>query len=1251
MEDRIQDGTAGGPSAAAPDPLGLPVEPRDVIPSPPPGRTLLPAPVATAISLWTRSTSLALRVGTVIGGYGFGAAKATTLSSLELGRGIIEGILHRAGSESFSRSNSDLGRADAETVMERSLESLHIAMSQVVFWTTAGFNLTSTTLSAISEVSQLTLSYLDSILGSTESSRAIASIITLIRREFNNPATGQPGEHVGVFDLIVGMVGLAYFQRWSWRLIMQESQRLQVDEILWDVVIINDEERLDYSRVDNARQAPGRGMEPSPNEMVIQTIQQHDTADSSEGEGDLPEIRLKQQIMRTLPAGAKVSIMTETKTTKTITVDVSGTQPSALSPPAGVELIEETRLRPVSSQGNRRLSMSSDLLQGSSPLDSTYRVVYRVNKNTLRSTEMQGGPEEVEVPRFVEQIDSDTEQAVDQHTNSDDEKDVLPPSPTSPTTPPPPPPKSPRHKVQTEPFPPVVEAPPVRSRSKKGRGSPALSRKSSVDKTSQIPLPMQSPETSANQKRPRMPVSPPGSTSSIEAPRKKQQSMSKLLSKRPKGDVTPPNSAKPPSEKKGGLRNVLKRGSGTNLSNPATKDGKDSVTSNPSVASKGKQQPLRDLRRGPAQANQKPSSSATKKQLSVPNRDSSLVPRRDAPRPPQGGQARNPLTSRALAEYEASGAVPRSPSRASYISIHERRRDSLISQTDTFSIHSVEHHLRPVSPTYSRSPIAKSKSERDIADRQLPPPSPSRHHRRVNSQTYSPSIYTLKTADSQMSLIPFHHRSPFGDAEALHTLRRTGSIDTTFPRFHLLRNITRYMRFSSASYGSSFLKVLGISKTMPPMLKALDDTHHELRMFAHHTQSQPQSILLSSFVDPQGGSDSSGATETGVPLVHYVSLDDESKAVVLACRGTLGFEDVLADMTCDYDDLVWRGKSYKVHKGIHASAKRLLYGGDGRVLVTIKAALEMNPDYGLVLCGHSLGGAVTALLGVMLSEPIDGGTSFVTSDEPHSRLLTYPSFSSADATTGQQQVKPHVCLPAGRPIHVYAYGPPATMSPSLRTATRGLITSVVHGQDLVPYLSLGVLHDFQAVALAFKTDNADAKQEIKQRVWEALQGGLMDKWQGSGASSGGGGRAPGRDPVTDEDEEWAFAAFKTLRASMMSEKLLPPGEVFVVETEKVLRRDAFVDPDGSGGQQQQQQQAGGSSRDENNSSSKGKQQQQKSFKYVGRPARRIVLKYVRDVETRFREVRFGATMLTDHNPAKYEDALDGLRFGVVESGC
>lgn len=1203
---QAQEDSTRGSGVATSTPADLEAQHRGLVhASPAPGRTLLPSPVAATISFWTRSASLALRVTSVIGGYGFGAAKATTLSSLELGRGILETILHRAGNEAFLRSNSELGRGDAETIMEKSLESLHLAMSQVVFWTTAGFAITGTTISTITDVSQLTLSYLDSILGSTESSRAIASIITLIRREFNNPATGQPGEKVGVFDLIVGIVGLAYFQRWAWRLIDEECQRLQVEEILWDVVILNDEETIDYNRITQGKRIESDG----PNDKVIQTIQRHGADDSSDDDEGLPETRLKRQIMNRLPAGAKVSITTETKTTKTITVDVSGTQPTSLAPPPGVELLEETMLRPSSSQGNQRWSVSSadQLRQGSTAPQATYRVVYRVNKNKLRSTEMARGEEDSDVPRFVEQIDdSDSDISADETAVSDDDDD------DNEEDRPAPPPKSPP-LLYTGSSLETLEQASTAVRLKQGPVPPVQTRKDTFDKSKQIPLPRRSPEQSANQKRPRIPVSPPASTSSSEVPRKKQQSMqsmSKLLSKKSaKEEAKALPSTKSSSEKKGGFRNVLKKSSGPTGSGLLAKDGKDASVPKPPAATKGKPSAQGPPGRA-TPAIPRPKTNG-KQNLTVPNRGP--IPKRDPPRPPQGVPQRKALTTRALAEYE--GTIPRSPSRASYISIHERRRDSLVSQTDTFSIHSLESH-RPVSPVFARSSMAKSRSERDVKQ---PPPSPfnnDSNHRRPTSQIYSPSIYTLKTNESQMSLVPYYQSSSF-DADALTSLRRNGTLETMFPRFHLLRNINRYMRFSSASYGSHFLKVFGISKSMPPMLKALDNTHQEVRSFAHHTQSQPQSILLSSFVDSQGGSDSTGSTETGVPLVHYISIDDESKAVVLACRGTLGFEDVLADMTCDYDDLVWRGKSYKVHKGVHASARRLLYGGDGRVLVTIKAALETNPEYGLVLTGHSLGGAVTALLGVMLSEPVDGGTSFVTSDAPHSRLLPAPG----DAFT----TSPH-CLPSGRPIHVYAYGPPATMSPSLRNATRGLITSVVHGQDLVPFLSLGVLHDFQAVALAFKTDNTDAKSEIKQRVWEALQGGLMDKWTGTGKKS----------EACQEDEQWAFAAFKTLRASMLSEKLLPPGEVFVVETEKVLRRDAFVRPDDQG-----------SSTTDSEGKDKGKGKE--SFKYVGRPARRIVLKYVRDVEARFREVRFGATMLTDHNPAKYEDALDGLRFGVGES--
>lgn len=85
---------------------------------------------------------------------------------------------------------------------------------------------------------------------------------------------------------------------------------------------------------------------------------------------------------------------------------------------------------------------------------------------------------------------------------------------------------------------------------------------------------------------------------------------------------------------------------------------------------------------------------------------------------------------------------------------------------------------------------------------------------------------------------------------------------------------------------------------------------------------------------------------------------------------------------------------------------------------------------------------------------------------------------------------------------------------------------------------------------------------------------------------------------------------------MQNAKLLPPGEVFVVETTPVLQRDAFADS-------------------------------ARSRAGLGRPAVRVRVKFVRDVEGRFGEVRFGAGMLGDHSPGRYEGCLGMLGRGVL----
>ncbi|KAI9732037.1 MAG: hypothetical protein M1818_007632 [Claussenomyces sp. TS43310] len=1159
--------------------------------------TLLPAPVASAVSLVTRSSALYLRLGSFIGRLALDGARVTTLTGLELSRAIVEGILSQAGRDVASRSRGELGRAEAEGLLERSIATLHSTITQISFAASTGFHISSTALSSAGDLSQHLLATLDSILGSTDSSRAIASIITLIRREFDNPATGQPGEKVGVVDLLMGVCGLALLQRWSRKLTDLDAKEQELEHVVWDVVILDDGRRADVVRT----MRPGDSMSPGDpnlnkpppskeesasfvtttgNEELLQTIQRQQADDEAELEG-WPEASLKQSIIQTLPPDASVSISTETTTTKKITVEITGALPSDLSPPSGMEIVEENshHVSEVDTHGESLTKEQKIALQV-----PRYRVVYRTIRNRLRGTNIVGGsaePQEDTISPDAPKLEFPSS-AIGQMGDDD--------------------PDSARRSSQSVPK--SNEAFTLSpASSPEPRDLPGENvRPQETKRSDPVVLPL-APVQSGNQKRPRKPMSPASSLSGSESVRLRKSSLPKpALSKKVKSDATV---VKKPAEKKAGLRNALRKGSGVALSSLWNKDHPATETPSSSVS---KSTPLKPpFSVGRATGNKLGPSS----QPIVSQKSSSFIPGRDAPRAPQRGNP-NFFSSRDLGVIKAQN-THRSPSRASYYSIHEHRRDSLVSQTDTYSIHSGD--TRPGSPTAFRthlraqSSLVHTKSEKNSAPNA--PRSPEKAHQRTRSRV--PSIYTLNTNNSETSLIlvPRSHKSAYENQEALQHLSRTGEVIGLFPHHHLVRNVTRFVRFASASYGSSFMRVMGITSSAGTQRLDIDSNHHyEHHSFSYHTQLPASTILLSSFVDPQGGTDSTGQTNTGVPMVHFVSLDHDSRAVVLTCRGTLGFEDVLADMTCDYDDLIVMDKTYKVHKGILASALRLLSGNGSRIVTTLAAALDEFPDYGLVMCGHSLGGGVASLLAIMMSEPSNGSSAFVTSSTTYrqqSQLLI-----TSSGTLGTAPSQPSVTLPSGRPIHVYAYGPPATLSASLRLSTRGLITTIVNGQDVVPYLSLGNLHDLQAVALAFKADNSGARGEVRARVWAGLTSGFADKWYGNrgvGASS-------------EQDDQWAYSALKALRASMMSLKLVPPGEVFVVDSVAVLQRDAFTSPS-----------AGNDAR--------------APHRGLGRPATRAVLRYVRDVEKKFGELQFGGSMLLDHSPGRYEMSLAALGKGVL----
>jgi len=974
-------------------------------------------------------------------------------------------------------------------------------------------------------MSQSLLSTLDAILGSTESSRAIAAIITLIRREFRGNVPGPDAERIGVGDLLVGSVGFALLQSWGRKNTERCIRDNGGEETVWDIVILDNGMRADVvhtNQIEFPRPSSG-GTEAEPrrssfispdkDDWSFDAVQHRscmiDGFDSPrlslspEDQHQVSEEGVRLYIMKQLPRGCHASIRTDLVTARTITVDVFDDNNAEISPPPGTTIVEE------------RFCDDQDIYDPA-PTDPVQRlpkhtVVFRTALNQSQSADVRPEMGEVHAESLEQPlIDTSTRQYVG---SSQSQLDV--------------------------------------------RGNSAAA----------------------------------GKTTNILAPKERHKISNNSSQSNPD--------------------TASKDTFGSSLTRLAQKMRPVTIDNSGDTKQQFLKTPFEKTARSSESLLGKAPKSSSNQGKSSLNKEASSAANRSAPRSHLHDSPGKKSTSSPGSKQVKRG---RSTKNDKY-SIREKNQESFMAQRDAYSTRSVDR--RPGSAAGMRnharssSSLSLARSEADMTvsvNNDGRPSSSSLHHR---SKTFTPSIYSLVTAGSETSLILAHRtrRSAYDDTETVQALSRDGMVPGIFPESHFVSNIRRFSRFSSASYGSSALKVMGVRKNtqMLPPPSGSDSREHS--DFSDHAGLPPSTILLSSFVDPEGGSNAAGETDTGFPLVHFLCVDHESKAIVLTLRGTWGFEDILTDMTCDYDDLLWQGRSWKVHKGMHASARRLLEGGGGRVMNTIRAALEEFPDYGVVMCGHSLGGGVAALLATMISEPVNetAETAFVTASYQSVMRRMLPSGN------GAYNVQPYYFLPPGRPIHVYAYGPPAVMSPFLRRATRGLITTIVNGQDVVPSLSLGILHDMHAVSLAFKSDTSGTKSNVRYRVWESLRQSIVNKFYVNEAPM----LLHAGDGVGED--AWAWQTLKGLREEMCALKLMPPGEVFVVETMRVLQRDAFTPNLGDDGSPR-----------------------------LGRPATRVQLKFIRDVENLFGELRFGSGMLSDHNPTRYEASLAALARGILD---
>ncbi|OCH93230.1 alpha/beta-hydrolase [Obba rivulosa] len=200
-------------------------------------------------------------------------------------------------------------------------------------------------------------------------------------------------------------------------------------------------------------------------------------------------------------------------------------------------------------------------------------------------------------------------------------------------------------------------------------------------------------------------------------------------------------------------------------------------------------------------------------------------------------------------------------------------------------------------------------------------------------------------------------------------------------------------------------------------------------------------------------------------------------------------------------------QQHMVHGGMLKMARAM--GAPGKpVHVAVRHALKKNHGYSLVLCGHSLGAGVAALLALMWANP-------------YTRLTHLGSG-----------------LPTRRKVSAYCFAPPCLASSQLAdiAATSGLITSLIYSHDVVSRLSLGSVRDMTR-ACNWLCKAEDSGKGCKGEGYTGVTKRALKGKAGLGEEG---------------DDEWFIAVRKTLEANMHMTHLYPAGKVYWAQRDGLL---------------------------------------------------------------------------------------------------
>ena len=262
-----------------------------------------------------------------------------------------------------------------------------------------------------------------------------------------------------------------------------------------------------------------------------------------------------------------------------------------------------------------------------------------------------------------------------------------------------------------------------------------------------------------------------------------------------------------------------------------------------------------------------------------------------------------------------------------------------------------------------------------------------------------------------------------------HGTKRTGKRVLELGKIEVARH---YYKFTLASYGWKGLNFFGKGKGILVDAARADADRKSLLEFL----AIPDDHLLELKM----------ATNDLFRPGYFIAVDEIKDSIVLCIRGTMSTIDTLTDLVCEYTPF----KDGLVHSGVKLAAEWFMTNTFDAL---VKYLRQFN-KHNLIVCGHSLGGATTAMLSMMIVDSLE--------------RLTLDDGSQVQ-------------------FHGYCYGPPPIASLNLAKKYDKYIDTYVAEDDFVCRLSYGHMMDLKTMIIcAVESETKDIS--FLTELWKGITG-------------------------------------------------------------------------------------------------------------------------------------------------------------------